>query len=47
VVWRTLRPADSTGVAYIGGIVLAEDARSYAYASFRNVSDLYVVENLA
>ncbi len=47
VVWRTLRPADSTGVAYIGGIVLAEDGESYAYASFRNVSDLYVVENLS
>jgi hypothetical protein len=47
VVWRTLRPADSTGVAYIGGVVLAPDAESYAYASFRNVSDLYVVENLA
>ena len=45
-VWRTLRPADSTGVAYIGSVVLAEDAQSYAYASFRNVSDLYVVENL-
>jgi hypothetical protein len=45
--WRTLMPADATGVIAIRDIVIANNGESYAY-SYRRVSasDLYVAKRL-
>ena len=45
--WRTMMPADASGVIAIGGIVLARDARCWAYSFNRALSsDLYMISGL-
>jgi hypothetical protein len=44
--WRTLSPADPTGIVYIGSTVVSTDGSRYAYSFFRHMSDLYLAENL-
>jgi Tol biopolymer transport system component len=45
--WRTMMPADASGVISIGRIVLTRDARCWAYTFNRALSsDLYVISGL-
>jgi Tol biopolymer transport system component len=45
--WRTMMPADASGVIAIGGIALARDARCWAYTFNRALSsDLYMISGL-
>jgi Tol biopolymer transport system component len=44
--WKELKPADSAGVVSVGGIHVSPDGRYYVYTYPRNLSDLYLVENL-
>ena len=39
--WRTVSPADPSGVMYIGRVLLASDDRSYVYQYSRGLQDLY------
>ncbi|MFZ0880077.1 MAG: hypothetical protein WA002_11305 [Candidatus Acidiferrales bacterium] len=43
-LWKQLLPPDPAGVDHIGGIILSQDAKSYVYSYYPNLSDLYVVE---
>jgi DNA-binding winged helix-turn-helix (wHTH) protein len=42
--WKTLQPADMTGVNSITGVTIADDENSYVYSYRRVLSDLYLVE---
>ena len=42
--WKTLQPADITGVNSITGVTIADDENSYVYSYRRVLSDLYLVE---
>ena len=45
--WRTLAPADMSGILYNDGFVaLSADGRSYCYSYVRYLSSLFVVEGL-
>ena len=44
--WKQIAPADPAGVQGIPGIKFSADGKSYAYSTFRVLSDLYVVEGL-
>jgi serine/threonine protein kinase/Tol biopolymer transport system component len=45
-LWRELRPGDSAGVVFVGGVVVAPEAECYAYTYLRSRSDLYLVEGI-
>ena len=45
-VWKDLLPADPAGVERISNVLVASDAKSYAYCYARLLSDLFVVEGL-
>ena len=45
-LWKTLAPADLTGVTLVSFPVITPDGRSYAYTFNRRVGDLYVVRGL-
>jgi serine/threonine protein kinase len=45
-LWLELKPADSAGVIFIGGIRVAPEAGRYAYTYLRSRSDLYLVEGV-
>ena len=42
--WKTIQPADITGVNSITGVTIADDEKSYVYSYRRVLSDLYLVE---
>jgi DNA-binding SARP family transcriptional activator/Tol biopolymer transport system component len=44
--WIELMPKDKTGVHEILRVLLAEEAQSYAYSYSRELSDLFVIDNL-
>jgi Tol biopolymer transport system component len=44
--WKTLMPADTTGVTDLGPILITPDAKSYVYEYGRTLSDLYLVEGI-
>jgi Tol biopolymer transport system component len=45
-IWKDLLPVDPAGVERISNVLIAPDARSYAYCYARLLSDLFVVEGL-
>jgi eukaryotic-like serine/threonine-protein kinase len=44
--WKQIVPADLAGVHSISTIKFSADGKSYAYSTFRVLSDLYVVDGL-
>jgi hypothetical protein len=44
--WKTIAPADRTGLVQIDTLVLTPDARSYAYSYERILTDLEIVDGL-
>jgi hypothetical protein len=44
--WKEFAPADPAGVYKIAPVLMTPDASAYAFNAFRNLSDLYVAENL-
>jgi Tol biopolymer transport system component len=44
--WRQLLPPDPAGLVSIGPIAIAPDGKSYAYSSYRILSDLYLIQGL-
>ncbi|HYN09447.1 MAG TPA: protein kinase [Vicinamibacterales bacterium] len=44
--WRTIAPADPTGVMFIWRVLLAGDDRSYVYQYSRGLNDLYLARDL-
>ena len=45
--WKSLEPADPTGIQFAGAVLVSRDGQSYAYSSYVELtSDLYVVEGL-
>ncbi|HEY1249928.1 MAG TPA: protein kinase [Thermoanaerobaculia bacterium] len=44
--WKSLLPADPSGVERISNVVVTPDGKSYAYCYTRLLSDLFVVEGL-
>ncbi|MDQ6891715.1 MAG: serine/threonine-protein kinase [Acidobacteriota bacterium] len=45
-LWKDLMPADPAGVERISNVLIAPDAKSWAYCYARLLSDLFVVEGL-
>jgi hypothetical protein len=45
-IWKDLVPVDPAGVERISNVVAAPDAKAYAYAYARILSDLFMVEGL-
>ena len=45
-LWKEIVPADLAGVQNIVSIKFSADGKSYAYSTFRVLSDLYVVDGL-
>ncbi|HSS43850.1 MAG TPA: hypothetical protein VLO07_00810, partial [Thermoanaerobaculia bacterium] len=45
-LWKNLMPVDPAGVERISNVVAAPDAKAYAYAYARILSDLFMVEGL-
>ncbi|HYK43087.1 MAG TPA: protein kinase [Thermoanaerobaculia bacterium] len=45
-LWKDLMPVDPAGVERISNVLIAPDAKSYAYCYARLLSDLFVVEGL-
>jgi serine/threonine protein kinase len=45
-LWKEFRPIDPAGVYRIAPVCMTPDASAYAYNALRNLSDLYVAENL-
>jgi hypothetical protein len=43
---RTFCPSDAAGGVAVAGIRFSADRKSYAYAHYRILSDLYVVDGL-
>jgi len=44
--WKTIAPADTAGLKSIPSLRFSADGQSYAYSSFRILSDLYVVDGM-
>ena len=44
--WKTIAPADTAGLKSIPSLRFSDDGKSYAYSSFRILSDLYVVDGM-
>jgi len=45
-LWKELMPADTAGLADIGGVLLGKDGKSYTYGGGWVLSDLFLVEGL-
>ena len=45
-LWKTIAPADRSGLVAIDNVVMTPDARSYAYSYQRILTSLEVVEGL-
>jgi Tol biopolymer transport system component len=45
-LWKTLAPADMSGVDGLGPVEITPDGRTYAYSCSRVLSDLYIAEGL-
>jgi len=45
-LWKTLLPPDPSGVDHIGGILISNDEKSYAYSYYPDLTDLYLVEGV-
>ena len=45
-LWKTIAPADRSGLLTIDNIVMTPDARSYAYSYSRILTSLEMVEGL-
>ncbi len=45
-LWKTIAPADRSGLVAIDGIVMTPDSRSYAYCYERILTSLQVVDGL-
>ena len=45
-LWKTIAPADRSGLVGISNIVMTPDARSYAYSYFRILTNLEMAEGL-
>jgi Tol biopolymer transport system component len=41
-----LRPAEPSGIIYLGGVVATPDGERYGYSYLRSMSDLYLVEGI-
>jgi len=46
MAWKTLKPADTTGMGGVITLVMTRDGGSYAYSYFRALSELYLLEGL-
>ena len=44
--WRSIAPADRSGMIGLPGVFVSEDGRAYAYTYHRLLSELYLVEGL-
>jgi hypothetical protein len=44
--WRELTPTDPAGVRAIGAVHLTPDGKSYVYAFYATLGDLYLAEGL-
>lgn len=44
--WRVITPADTAGLKSVPSIHFSDDGKSYAYSSFRILSDLFVVDGM-
>jgi hypothetical protein len=44
--WKTIAPADRSGLVQIDSVVMTPDARSYAYSYERILTDLEIVRGL-
>ncbi len=44
--WKTIAPADTAGLKSIPGLRFSTDGKSYAYSTFRILSDLFVVDGM-
>jgi len=44
--WRTIAPADPTGVMFIGRVLISADDQSYVYQYSRGLNDLYLARDL-
>ena len=45
-LWKEIHPSDPAGLRGIGGTRITPDGKSIAYATFRTVSELFLVEGL-
>ena len=45
-LWKSLGPADWTGVGGVGLVVISRDGKHYAYQAIRSLADLYYVTGL-
>jgi hypothetical protein len=45
-LWKVLSPADPVGITGIFDIALSPDARSYAFAYYRDLSEVYISEGI-
>jgi Tol biopolymer transport system component len=45
-LWRTIAPADPTGVMLIGRVLFSADGRTYVYQYSRGLNDLYLARDL-
>lgn len=44
--WKVIAPADTAGLKSVPSLRFSSDGKSYAYSSFRILSDLYVVDGM-
>jgi Tol biopolymer transport system component len=44
--WKELSPPDTTGLLYLGPVLITPDGKSYVYSYGRNQSDLYLASGL-
>jgi hypothetical protein len=45
-LWSQVRPADQSGLAYVGRMMISADGSAYSYTQIRCLSSLYLVEGL-
>jgi hypothetical protein len=45
-LWRTITPEETSGVFFVGPVVIGIDEKSYVYGISRRLTDLYEVEGL-
>lgn len=44
--WKVIAPADTAGLKSIPSLRFSNDGKSYAYSTFRILSDLFVVDGM-
>ena len=45
-LWKTIAPADLTGITGVGSPHISRDGRAYAYVYVKSLADLYVIEGV-